>query len=77
MKIKVTAAMLCDLCGGRFTYEACEAIETFYEEIGGDATPTIGDICFSFSEIPADWKNDWNEDNLLAMLDNGNVVIMN
>lgn len=75
MTIKITAAMLCDLCGGKFTLEACEAIENYFEECGCNEAVYIGDICVSFGEIPQEWEDDYDEDNLIAVLDNGNVLI--
>lgn len=75
INIKITAMMLCDLCGGKFTLEACEAICDFFEECGCAEPCSIGDICISFSEVPADWTDEYNEDNTIAVLDNGNVLI--
>lgn len=75
INLKVTSSMLCDLCGGRFTYEACEAICNYFDECGCDEPMMIGDICISFSEIPASWVDEYNEENLIAPLANGNVLI--
>lgn len=78
MKITVTATMLCDLCGGKFTEEAMEAICDFYTDCAPDIAPSVGDICISFCEISAeDYTADYgeDEDNLIARLDNGNVVV--
>lgn len=77
MKIEIGASILCDLLGGHFTFEACEAICELFEEDGADSAPCIGDIAISFREIPADWTDEYNEENLLVKLDNGNVVIFN
>lgn len=75
MKITIIPMMLCDLCGGKFTLEACEALCDWFEEIGDrDFAPTIGDICVSYSEIPADDAEE-ESDNVVATLNNGNVVI--
>lgn len=76
INIKVTSSMLCDLCGGRFTYEACEAICNYLEDCDCDEPMMIGDICISFSEIPADWTDEYDEDTLVATLDNGNVLVL-
>lgn len=75
MTIKITSSMLCDLCGGHFTYDACEALCNYFEDFELCDAPTIGDICISFSEIPADWTDEYDEDTLIATLDNGNVLI--
>lgn len=77
MKITVTATMLCDLCGGKFTEEAMEAICDFFADCAPDAAPSVGDICISFGEISAeDYDHDYSDDdNLIARLDNGNVVV--
>ena len=73
MKITITAHMLCDLCGGKFTLEACEALCAYYEEYAPNSTPYIGDIACSYSEVPADYVED--DDRVIAMLDNGNAVL--
>lgn len=73
LTIKITASMLCDLCNGKFTYEACDALCDYLEEL--EVAPTIGDICVSFAEIPASWEDEYDEDNLVAVLENGNVLI--
>ena len=56
MKITITAHMLCDLCGGKFTLEACEALCDWFEDVCCDDSfaPAIGDICVSYTEIDAD-----------------------
>jgi len=76
MKITITPMMLCDLCGGKFTLEACEALCDWYDEMlcGDPFAPAIGDICVSFSEIPAD-DVEIDYDNLIATLNNGNALI--
>lgn len=77
MKITVSPSLLCDLLGGHFTLEACEAICEYCEEAGDrDFAPMIGDIAISFSEIPASWAEEEDEDAIIATLDNGNVVII-
>lgn len=76
INVKVTPEMLCDMCGGRFTYDACEAICNYFEQCGNDEAVAIGDICISFSEIPSDWNDEYNDENLVALLDNGNALII-
>ncbi len=71
MKITITPMMLCDLLGGKFTLEACEAIAEYYNMC--DCAPHIGDIICSFGELKAEEAEEG--DNILAQLDNGNVVI--
>ena len=76
MKITITAHMLCDLCGGKFTLEACEALCSWFEEIGDrDFAPAIGDICVSYSELDASWVEEDDEERIIARLNNGNVLI--
>ncbi len=76
MKITITAMMLCDLCGGKFTLEACEALCDWFEETAGrDFAPAIGDICVSYTEIDADNIEEDDEENIIARLHNGNVVL--
>jgi len=76
MKITITAMMLCDLLGGKFTLEACEALCDYFEDIAtNDFAPAIGDIACSFSEMPADYMDEDDKENIIAQLDNGNVLI--
>ena len=76
MKITITAIMLCDLPGGKFTLEACEALCDWFEDVAtNDFAPAIGDIACSYSEMPADWVDEEDEENIIARLDNGNVLI--
>lgn len=76
MKITITAIMLCDLLGGKFTLEACEALCDYFEDIAtNDFAPAIGDIACSYSEMPADWVEDEDEANIIARLNNGNVLV--
>ena len=76
MKITITAIMLCDLLGGKFTLEACEALCDWFEEVADNSfAPAIGDIACSYSEMPADWVEDEDEENIIARLDNGNVLV--
>ena len=76
MKITITAHMLCELCGGKFTLEACEALCDWFEQIGDDSfAPAIGDICVSYSEIEADAIDEDDEEKIIAHLNNGNVLL--
>lgn len=71
MTITITSSMLCELTGGKFTHEACEAICELYEN--SNHAPAIGDIMCCYGEIPAEDVEDG--DNVIAMLDNGNALI--
>lgn len=74
MKITITANMLCDLLGGKFTLEACEALCNYFEDIADrDFAPAIGDIACSYGELDASWLE--GDEYVIAELDNGNVVI--
>ena len=76
MKITITAHMLCDLCGGKFTLEACEALCDWFEDIADcDFAPAIGDICVSYTEIDADSIDEDDEESVIAHLENGNVLL--
>ena len=76
MKITITAMMLCDLCGGKFTLEACEALCDWFEDMADNSfAPAIGDIACSYSEMPADWVDEEDEENIIARLNNGNVLV--
>lgn len=75
MKITITPMMLCDLLGGKFTCEACEALCELYSEEYPEVAPAIGDIACSYSEINADWLEEDDEEKVIARLENGNVLI--
>ena len=76
MKITFTAHMLCDLCGGKFTLEACEALRDWFEETEDSSfAPAIGDIACCYSEIRAEDADEEDEENIIARLDNGNVLV--
>lgn len=76
MKITITAIMLCDLLGGKFTLKACEALCDWFEDVADNSfAPAIGDIACSYSEIPADYMDEEDEESVIARLDNGNVLI--
>ena len=76
MKITITSMMLCDLCGGKFTHEACEALCDWFEQTADrDFAPAIGDICVSYSELRAEDVDEDDEEKIIAHLDNGNVLL--
>ena len=76
MKITITAIMLCDLLGGKFTLEACEALCDWFEDVMDSSfAPAIGDIACSFSEIRAEDADEEDEERVIARLDNGNVLV--
>ena len=76
MKITSTSMMLCDLLGGKFTCEACEALCNWLDETApADFAPAIGDLACSYSEIDADDLEEDDEEKVIARLENGNVLI--
>lgn len=76
MKITITAMMLCDLCGGKFTLEACEALCDWFETTADpNFAPHIGDICVSYTEVDAGMLDEDDEDRIIARLDNGNALL--
>ena len=79
MKISITSMTLASLLSDSFSYEACEEIERILEEEEEDCgrfyrVPTLGDIVIGFGEIDAD-NVDEDDDNILAHLPNGKVLI--
>lgn len=77
MKITVTAMTLCDLLGGKFTLEACEAMEEYFEECGDPATaPHLGDLMVGFAEMAEKDMDEDDEERAIAHLNNGNVLVM-
>ena len=75
INIKADVNLLCELCAPKFTIEACAAIINYLNEIAPSDSFLIGDICISFSEMPSSWVD--AEDNVIAELDNENVLILN
>ena len=76
MKITITSMMLCELCGGKFTLEACEALCDWFEQTADrDFAPAIGDIYVSYSELRAEDIDEDDEEKIIAHLDNGNVLL--
>ena len=81
MKISIQSMTLASLLSGYFSYEACEVIETRLEELEADCgesyrVPTLGDIIVSFSEVKQDTVDE-DDENIVAHLSNGNVLILN
>ena len=79
MKISITSMALADLLKDSFSYEACEEIERILEEEEENCgrfykAPTLGDIVIRFCEIDED-DVDEDDDNILARLSNGKVLI--
>lgn len=79
MKISITSMTLAALLKDSFSYEACEEIERILEEEEENCgrfykAPTLGDIVIRFCEIDES-RAEEEEDNILAYLPNGNVLI--
>lgn len=74
MKITITPGILCNLCNNKFSLTACEVICGLFEK--WDKSPTIDDICTNFSEIPANCTDEYNNNNLVTNLYNGNVLVV-
>ena len=76
MKIMITPMMLCDMLGGRYTLEACEAICEYYE-LWDDCenTPYIGDIAISFAELDAEDIDEDDKDRIIKHLSKGRVLV--
>ena len=76
MKIMITPMMLCDMLGGRYTLEACEAICEYYELWDdGEDTPYIGDIAISFAELDAEDIDEDDENRIVKRLSKGRVLV--
>lgn len=76
INIKVTASFLFDLCEGKLTYEACEAIVDYLADCcGANESFYLADILISFAEVPANYRSDYPEDEIIAELRNGNIVV--
>ena len=79
MKISITSMTLADLLKDSFSYEACEEIERILEEEEEDCgrfykAPTLSDIVIRFCEIDENSAEE-DDDNILASLSNGKVLI--
>ena len=79
MKISTTCVTLATMLKDYFSYEACEEIERILEEEEETCpefykAPTLGDIVIRFCEIDED-SVDEDDDNILARLSNGKVLI--
>jgi hypothetical protein len=76
MTIRVTPEFLCELCAPNFTIEGAYAICDYFDEIAPSDACTIGDICVSFSEVEY-VPDELEEDSIVAVLSNGNAIILN
>lgn len=79
MKISITSMTLASLLNDSFSYEACEEIERILEEEEEACpefyeAPALGDIVIRFCEIDEN-SVDEDDDNILAHLSNGKVLI--
>ena len=80
MKISITSMTLASLLSDSFSYEACEEIERILEEEEEETcpefykAPALGDIAIRFCEIDEDSVEE-DDDNILAHLSNGKVLI--
>lgn len=61
--------------GSQIHYDACEAICEYIEECCGEESFYLGDIAISFAEIAKEDVEEYDEENIIAELPNGNVVI--
>lgn len=77
MKIEITAMTLASLLKDHFSYEACEEILHYYEELdgtGGYQAPTLGDLCINFAELNEEDID--NEYEVVASLSNGKALVV-
>lgn len=79
MKISTTCVTLATMLKDYFSYEACEEIERILEDEEEACpefyeAPALGDIIIRFCEIDED-DVDEDDDNILAYLSNGKVLI--
>ena len=79
MKISITSMTLASLLSDSFSYEACEEIERILEEEEEACpefyeAPALGDIIIRFCEIDENSAEE-DDDNILAHLSNGKVLI--
>lgn len=77
MKIEITAMTLASLLKDHFSYEACEEILHYYEELdetGGYQVPTLGDLCIHFAELDEEDIDDEYE--VVASLSNGKALVV-
>ena len=79
MKISITSMTLASLLSDSFSYEACEEIERILEEEEETCpesykAPALGDIVIRFCEIDESGAEE-DDDNILAHLSNGKVLI--
>lgn len=78
MKISVTPLTLCTLLAPCFTLEAVEALCNYFEDVGDDTfAPMLDNIWASYSEQPAEYADEYEEENIIAWLKNGNILVAN
>lgn len=75
INLRVSPDTLCTMLNGEFTLEACQAIDEFLEE-NSDEALTPMDIRISFFEVPRKYSDDFNPDQLIAELNNGNNLYL-
>lgn len=77
MKIEITAMTLASLLKDYLSYEACEGILRYYEELDEMGVsyqiPTLGDIRVCFADLDEQDVDD--NDNVIAKLSNGKVLV--
>lgn len=77
MKIEITAMTLASLLKDHFSYEACEAIVNYYDELDEIweryKAPTLGDLCIRFAELD---EEDADEDDVVTKLSSGKVLVV-
>lgn len=77
INIKVTATTLAELLPN-FTYEACEALIDYFYDCGAENESFyLGDLAISFSEVPAGCEDEYEEERIIATLNNGNILVAN
>lgn len=75
INVTITANVLCNLLNGRLSCEACEALCQYLDDYGITEPLRLGDIVISFSEVPANWADEYDEKNIIAHLKNGNIIV--
>lgn len=79
MKIEVNAETLRMLCAPYFSYEACKALCDYIDAIvyPGQEAPSIGDLCTIYAEVPARYRDEYTEGEVIAELSNDNILVIN
>lgn len=75
INVTITANVLCDLLNGRLSCDACEALCQYLDDCGVTEPLRLGDIAICFSEVPASWADAYDEENIIAHLKNGNILV--